>query len=75
VQAQGRYRGIQGLDDRQRLDLNRRFKLAEELLDVGERRAWHKRAVEEVLFLPFDSHLANVPLFGIHELNAVSNIS
>ena len=75
MQAQGRYRGIQGLNDMQRLDLNRRFKLVEELLDVEERRAWHKRAVEEVLFLPFDAHLAKLPLLGVHEINAVSNIS
>jgi hypothetical protein len=75
VQAQGSYRGIKGLNDMECLDFNRRFKLAEELLDGGERRAWHKRAVEEVLFLPFDSHLAKLPLLGIHEINAVSNIS
>jgi hypothetical protein len=75
VQAQSRYRGIKGLNDMQRLDLNRRFKLVEELLDVGERRAWHKRAVEEVLFMPFDPHLAKLPLLGVHKINAVSNIS
>jgi hypothetical protein len=75
VQAQGSYRGIKGLNDMQRLDLDRRFKLVEELLDLGERRAWHKRAVEEVLFLPFDPYLAKRPLLGVHELNAVSNIS
>jgi len=75
VQAQGRYRGIKGLNDMQRLNLNRCFELVEELLDAGECRAWHKRAVEEILFLPFDSHLAKLPLFGIHEINAVSNIS
>ena len=59
----------------QRLDLNRRFKLMEELLDVGERRAWHKRAGEEILFLSFDPHLAKLSLLGIHEINAVSNIA
>jgi hypothetical protein len=75
VQAQGSYRSIKGLNDMQRLDLNRRFKLVEESLDVGERRAWHKRAVEEVLFLPFDPHLANLPLLGVHEIKAVPNIS
>jgi len=75
AQAQGSYCGIKDLNDMQRLDLNRRFKLVEELLDVGERRAWHKRAVEEVLFLSFDSHLAKLPLLGVHEINAVSNIS
>jgi len=57
------------------LDLNRCFKLVEELLDTRERQAWHKRAVEEVLFLPFDPHLAKLPLLGVHEINAVSNIS
>jgi hypothetical protein len=75
VQAQGRYRGIQGLNDMQRLHLNRCFKCVEELLDTRERRPWHKRTGEEVLFLPFDPHLAKLPLRGIHELNAVSNIS
>jgi hypothetical protein len=74
VQAQGSYRGIKGLNDMQCLDLNCRFKLMEELLDVGERRAWQKRAREEVLFLPFDPHLAKLPLLGVHELNAASNI-
>jgi hypothetical protein len=74
VQAQGSYRGIKGLNDLQRLDLNRRFKVMEELLDVGECRAWQKRAVEEVLFLPFDPHLAKLPLLGVHEIKAVSNI-
>ena len=74
MQTQGRYRGIKGLNDMQRLHLNRRLKLVEELLDVGERRAWHKRAVEEVLFLPFDLHLAKLLLLGVHEINAVSNI-
>jgi hypothetical protein len=59
----------------QRLDLNCRFKLMEELLDVGERQAWHKRAGEEVVFLPFDPHLAKLPLLGVHEIKAVSNIS
>jgi hypothetical protein len=59
----------------QRLDLNRRFKLVEELLDIGERRAWHKRAVEEVLFMPFDPHLAKPPLLSVRKINAVSNIS
>jgi hypothetical protein len=57
------------------LDLNCRFKLVEEVLDVGERRAWHKRAVEEVLFLTFDAHLAKLPLLGIHKINAISNVS
>jgi hypothetical protein len=74
VQAQGSYRGIQSLDDMQRLDLNRCFKLVEELLDTRERRPWHKRTVEEILFLPFDPHLAKLPLLGVHELNAVSSI-
>jgi hypothetical protein len=75
VQAQGSYRSIKGLDDGQRLDLNRRFKLMEEVLDTGECRAWHKRAVEEVLFLPVDPRLAKLLLLGVHEINAVSNIS
>jgi hypothetical protein len=75
VQAQGSYRGIKGLDDMQRLNLNRRFKLVEEVLDVGERRAWYKRAVEEVLFLPFDPYLAKLPLLGVHEIKTVSNKS
>jgi len=75
VQAQGRYRGIQGLDDMQCLDLNRCFKLVEELLDSRERRPWHKRTVEEILFLPFDQHPAKLPLLGVDDLNAVSNIS
>ena len=75
MQAQGSYRGIQGLDDMQRLDLNRCFKLVEELLDTSERRPWHKRTGEEILFLPFDPHLAKLLLRGVHELNAVSNIS
>jgi len=57
------------------LDLNRCFKLVEELLDTRERQAWHKHAVEEVLFLPFDPHLAKLPLLGVHEIKAVSNIS
>jgi hypothetical protein len=74
VQAQGSYRGIQGLDDMQRLDLNRCFKLVEEMLDTRERWPGHKRTVEEILFLPFDPHLAKLPLLGVHELNAVSNI-
>jgi hypothetical protein len=42
VQAQGRYRGIQGLDDMKRLDLNCCFKLVEELLNTWERRPWDK---------------------------------
>jgi hypothetical protein len=75
VQAQSSYRGIQGLEDMQRLDLNRCFKLVEELLDTRERRPWHKRTVEEFLFLPFDPHPANLSLLGVHKLNAVSNIS
>ena len=75
MQAQGRYRGIKGLNDMQRLDLNRRFKLVEELLNIGERRTWYKRAVEKVLFLPFDPHLAKLPLCCVHELKAVSNIA
>jgi hypothetical protein len=75
VQAQGSYRGIKGLNDMQCLGLNRCFKLMEEVLDVGERRAWHKRAGEDLLFLPFDPHLANLPLRGVHEIKAVSNIS
>jgi hypothetical protein len=75
MQTQGSYRSIKGLNDMQRLDLNRRFKLVEEWLDVGELRAWHKRAVEEVFFLTFDPHLAKLLLLGVHELNAVSNIS
>jgi hypothetical protein len=58
----------------QRLDLNCRFKLLEEVLDVGERWAWQKRALEEVLFLPFDPHLAKLPLLSVHEIKAVSNI-
>jgi hypothetical protein len=57
------------------LDLNRRLKLVEEVLDGGECRAWHKRAVEDVLFLPFDAHLAKLPLLGIHKINAISNVS
>ena len=40
------------------MDLNRCFKLVEDLLDTRERRPWHKRAGEEILFLPFDPHLA-----------------
>jgi hypothetical protein len=75
VQTQDRYRGIKCLDDMQGLDLNCRFKFVEELLDTGERRAWHKRAVEEVLFLPCDPHLANLPLLDIHEIDDLSNIS
>jgi hypothetical protein len=75
VQAQGSYRGIKGLNDMQRLDLNRRFKLVEEWLDTRERRSWHKHAVEEILFLPFDPHLAKLPLLDVHESKAVSNIS
>jgi len=74
VQAYGSYRRIKGLNDMQRLDLNCCFKLVEELLDVGERRAWHTYAIEEVLFLPFDPYLANLPLLGVHEINTVSNI-
>ena len=58
----------------QSLGLNRRFKLVEELLDTRERRPWHKRTGEELLFLPFDPHLAKLSLLGVHELNAVSNI-
>jgi hypothetical protein len=58
----------------QRLDLNRGFKLLEELLDIREGWPWHKRTVEEILFLPFDPHLAKLPLLGVHEFNAVSNI-
>jgi hypothetical protein len=57
------------------LDLNRRFKLVEELLDVGECRAWHKPAGEKICFLPFDPYLAKLPLLSVHEINAVSNIS
>jgi hypothetical protein len=59
----------------QRLDLNCCFKLVEEVLDTREGRPWHKRAVEEVLFLPLDPHLAKLPLLGVHKINAVSNIS
>jgi len=75
VQAQGSYRSIQSLDDMQRLDLNRCFKLVEEWLDTRERWPWHKRTGEESLFLPFDLHPAKLPLLDVHELNAVSNIS
>jgi hypothetical protein len=75
VQAQGSYRSIQGLNDRQRLDLNRYFKLVEELRNSRERRSRHKRPVEEIVFLPFDPHLAKLPLLGVHEINAVPNIS
>jgi hypothetical protein len=74
MQAQGRYRGIKRLNDMQRLDLNRRFELMEELLDAGERWAWHKRAPEQILFLAFNLHLANLPLLGIYEINDVSYI-
>ena len=41
MQTQGSYRGIKCLNDRQRLNLNRRFELAEELPDAGESRARH----------------------------------
>jgi hypothetical protein len=75
VQAQGSYRGVQSLNEMERLDLNCRFELMEELLNAGECWAWHKRAIEEILFLPFDLHLAKLPLLGVHEINAVSNIS
>jgi hypothetical protein len=47
----------------------------EELLDTRERRPWHKRAVEEILFLPVDPHPAKLSLLGVHKPNAVSNIS
>jgi len=72
IQTQGRYRGIKRLNDMQRLDLNRRFELMEELLDAGERWAWHKRAPEQILFLAFNLHLANLPPLGIYEINDVS---
>ena len=74
MQAQGRYRGIKRFNDMQRLDLNRRFELLEELLDAGERWAWHKRAPEQILFLAFNVHLANLPLLGIDEINDVSHM-
>jgi hypothetical protein len=31
--------------------------------------------VEEIFFLPFDLHPAKLPLLGVYDLNAVSNIS
>ena len=74
VQAQGSYRGIQGLDDMQRLDLNCCLKFMEELLDTRERRPWHKRTVEELFLLPFDLHLTELLLRSVHKFNAVSNI-
>jgi hypothetical protein len=74
AQAQDRYRGIQFLDNMQRLDLNRCFKLLEELLDKRERWPWRKCTVEEILFLPFNPHLSKLPLFGVYEFNTVSNV-
>jgi hypothetical protein len=59
----------------QRLDLNGRFKIVEELLHPGESWAWHKCAPEEILFLPFDPYPANLLLLDIHEINDVSNIA
>jgi hypothetical protein len=50
------------------LDLNRRFKLVEELLDVGERRAGHKSAGKKVRFLPFDPYLAKLSLLSVNIL-------
>ena len=64
--AQGSYRGIKCLNDMQGLNLNRRFELVKEVRNTGERRTWHKRATKKLLFLPFDLHLANLPLLDIH---------
>jgi hypothetical protein len=72
MQTQGRYRGVKWLNDMQRLDLNRRFELMKELLDAGERWAWHKCAPKQILFLAFNVHLANLPLLGVYEINDMS---
>lgn len=74
VQAQSRYRSIKSVNDMQGLHLNRRFKVVKELRNTGERWAWHKRAPEQILFLPFNLHLANLPLPSVHEINDVSNM-
>ena len=59
----------------QGLDINGYFEIAEELLDTGKSQPWHKRTVQEVLFLPFNSHLAKLPSLSVHQLNGLSNIS
>jgi hypothetical protein len=59
----------------QGLDINGRFEIAEELLDARKSRPWHKRTVQEVLCLPFNPHLAKLPLLGVHQLNGLSDTS
>jgi hypothetical protein len=74
MQAQGRYRGIKGLNNMQRLDLHSRFELVEKLRDASESWTWHKRATEQILFLQFNLHLAKLPLLSVHEINNVSHM-
>jgi len=42
------------------------------LLDAGECWAWHKRTPEQILFLAFNVHLANLPLLDVDEINDMS---
>jgi hypothetical protein len=50
----------------QGLNINGCFEIAEELLDTGKSWPRHKRTVQEILFLPFNPHLAKPPLLGVH---------
>ncbi len=69
LQSQCSYRVIKLVDDMQRLDLDGILEIAKELLDVGEGRAWNKLAQDEVIFMAFYPHLANLSLLGINQIN------
>ncbi len=69
MQPQGRYRGVQFINDMQRLDVDGLLKIAKELLDAGESRTRNKRTHEEVVLLAFDPHLADVLLLDIQQIN------
>ena len=71
VQPQCSYRGIKLVDDMQRLDLDGFLEIAKELLDVGEGRAWNKLAQDEIIFMAFYPHLANLSLLGINQIDCL----
>jgi hypothetical protein len=74
VQPQCRYCGVKVIDDMQSLGINGLLKIAKELLDAGESRPWNKRTDEEVILLAFDSHLANLALLTIQQINDLLGI-
>ena len=69
VQPECCYRNVKFIDDMEGLDVHRPLEIAKELLDDRESRTWNKRADEEVPFVAFDPHLANLSLLGIHQIN------